>query len=1080
MGTVANLVVRITAVTSDIDKSLGSMERSLDRMGSRLQSVGTKLSMGLTVPIAAAGVAAVKFASDFEKSTTKLVTLSGVSEAQMQRMRQAVLDMAPAVGIGPRALSEALLVVTSTGFEGAEALKILELSAKSSAIGMGDTKDIARALTAAISAYGAENLTAAQAADILHQTVLVGGAEATELAGELGRVVGVASQLGVSFAEVGAFIATYTRLGLSAAEATTGLSGALNTILSPSQEARKALAGVGLSADSLRTMVAEQGLGGALITLLGRLNGNADAIGAVFGNVRALAGVMGTAGTQAEAYRSNLDKITNSTGSLNAAFERTKTTFAFQWEQLKAQAERAGIALGTVLLPAVQRVMTAAIPLAQALTQWIDWFSRLPQPIQATVIGMVALGAALGPVLYAIGTLLKSGAGLLAFFRMLAGAGGLAGVGTAAGVATAPVLAFTAALAGLVFALPKAIQALSHLWDIWNRFGTKALLGELGRNVNDDRLSFFRDWRVDPNQRRKGVGATPGELAPGALAGGARAAAMRQLMADQAAGFGTAGSDLRLGGIGRGGGGVGELTEEQKRWQKELDRLTGLEAIRAAEEWIKKIDEASRSTRIGTEDLKAYNKALGEAIDAMTRRGDAVPRDLFDRWLRTAQLPIQGGWRWGGAPGQQMPLTNMADVHLGMLPRAVSGFPGGLPGEQLPMPTMPPVPGFFSQAFGSAKDFGAGLASALMQGLTGGGLGRSLGGFFGGGIGSQLGKMASGLGGLLGGALGSVIPGLGTMLGSLAGGLFGKLFGPTEYEKRVRAEAAERREIVSGADMATLQSQAAMTGRGDLLQQFLAVQQSAAPEYLRGLLTDLNSQHQQLQAAMDRYGISWEQLGEKAKQSQINQMAEQFITDFQVLTQAGADVNFIIEKMSGSVNEFIQTALRTGTEVPIAMKPMLDKMLEMGLLTDASGAKLESLGGITFSESLTQGIDRIVTAIQHLAKALGYDIPNAVATANGALAGLQAPALVASGGGDGVEPVNVPALARGGFVKASPGGSLVRVGEGGQDELILPVNSLMNQGSGGGGVAQIYLDSELVAEAVVPRIPGVVQRYGLA
>jgi hypothetical protein len=138
---------------------------------------------------------------------------------------------------------------------------------------------------------------------------------------------------------------------------------------------------------------------------------------------------------------------------------------------------------------------------------------------------------------------------------------------------------------------------------------------------------------------------------------------------------------------------------------------------------------------------------------------------------------------------------------------------------------------------------------------------------------------------------------------------------------------------------------------------------------------------------MDRYGISWEQLGEKAKQSQINQMAEQFILDFQVLTQAGADVNFVIEKMSGSVNEFVQTAIRTGTEVPFAMQPMLQKMLEMGLLTDASGAALADLSSITFAESMTQGFGRVVEAINHLTRALGYDLPNA---ANAAADGMNA------------------------------------------------------------------------------------------
>lgn len=424
------------------------MQRSLDQAGSKFQSIGSTLTAGISLPLAAAAGVATKFASDFETSTTKLVTLSGVSEQSMKKMRQAVLDLAPTVGIGPNALSEALLVVTSTGFEGAQAMEILATAAKSSAVGMGDTKDVARALTAAISAYGSENLTAARAGDILHATVVAGGAEATELAGEIGRVVGVAANLGVSFEEVGAFIATYTRLGISASEATTGLSGVLNTILAPSKEAKDALEGIGLSADMLRQTVAEQGLGSALTMLLERLDGNAEATGALFGNVRALAGVLGTAGVQAAGYAETLDTIRGSNGNLNAAFEETKKTFGFQWNEFKAQAEELAITLGTQLLPALTGLLQAAKPLGEWLTKAVQWFAQLPQPVQTAALGVLALGAALGPAAYAIGTLLKAGSGILQLVQWVGGLGGAAGLMQAAWTSTISVFEVVTSIVG--------------------------------------------------------------------------------------------------------------------------------------------------------------------------------------------------------------------------------------------------------------------------------------------------------------------------------------------------------------------------------------------------------------------------------------------------------------------------------------------------------------------------------------------------------------------------------------------------------------------------------------------------------
>lgn len=428
MGTVANLVVRITGNASEFTKELQGLEKSWDRTGSKLQSIGTKLTTAITLPLAGVAAGAIKMSTDFETAMTKVRTLASESAGNMGQLKESVLALAPTVGIGPTQLAEALLAIESTGFRGSEALSILEASAKASAIGLGETDAVARAITAAVNAYGIENLNAAQAADILFKTVDVGGAEASELAGELGRVVGVAASLGVSFQEVGAFIATYTRLGLSAAEATTSLSGVLNTILNPSREARDALAGMGLSADSLRQSIRDKGLGETLIGLISTLRGNADATGALFGNVRALAGVMGTAGSQADAYRANLDAITNSQGVLNERFAIWRETTAATWSEFTARVQVAGIALGDELAPSLTRVLNASLPVLDAIVKLTQWFSSLPESVQTGTIGLLAFGAALGPITFAIGKVIGAGSGLLGLLNKLGGASKVLGV----------------------------------------------------------------------------------------------------------------------------------------------------------------------------------------------------------------------------------------------------------------------------------------------------------------------------------------------------------------------------------------------------------------------------------------------------------------------------------------------------------------------------------------------------------------------------------------------------------------------------------------------------------------------------
>ena len=602
MGVVANLVVRVSADVSAFDKQFASLQKTLSKQGAKLQSIGGDLTRSVTLPLAAIAVGSVKMAMDFETAMTKVQTLASESEGNIKLLRQAVLDLAPSVGIGPTQLADALLVIESTGFRGAEAMRILEMSAKASAIGLGDAKDVARAVTAAVNAYGKENLTAAQATDMLTATVDAGGAEADELAGELGRVVGVAAQLGVSFDQVGAFIATYTKLGLSAAEATTGLSGALNMILNPSREAREALAGIGLSAESLRRSVAEKGLGETLITLLNSVKGNGDAVGALFGNVRALAGVLGTAGSQATTYRQILDQIRNSTDTLNERFAIWRTTTAATWKEFTAQIQVAAIQLGQQLAPAFSKVLQAASPVLDVIVSMIQGFSKLPQPVQTTAISLLAVAAAAGPVTYVVGSLMKAGAGLLAVFRLLGGAAVLGVLKTI----IAGVSSFGLALAGLVtvglVALNEVRKAFEGLW---------ATLRD-GKSL----WEFFTA-KDDDNFVRRMLGLSETAIAPARLISPAGAEfgeneeALRRLRAEV---------DARAA--------AAAVVEQQSKAIRQLrNDMLGLSDITAATDLLSALGLTDISTMGPAKQAHAY-ETLAAGIEALQRAGKPVPATM--------------------------------------------------------------------------------------------------------------------------------------------------------------------------------------------------------------------------------------------------------------------------------------------------------------------------------------------------------------------------------------------------------------------------------------------------------------------
>lgn len=484
--------------------NLQSIGKQLNTFGSSVREAGSSL-LPLSLAVAGAGAAIVKFGSDFESTTAKIISISGVSADVMAGFSDQVLELSGRMGVGPNSLNASLLQITSTGIRGAQAMEILEAAARGSAVGLGETVDISRAVTSAVTAWKDQGLTAARATEILFKAVREGGAEANTLAGELGRVVGISAQVGVSFEEVGGFVATFTRLGISSAEAVTALRGVMTSIMDPSKQAKDAFKDLGMTVQDLRDKIAKEGLTAALVDLVSKTKDNDEAIAAIFGNVRALAGVLGTAGAQAQEM-ANIEKILkNETNDLDAAFDRVQKTLKFKMGQAWADLERAAVNAFMALRPQID----AAVEKLQGFAKWlVDASKKLEDMSPAgknALLYFTASLAVLAPLLIAAGTGIK----LLAFsFSGL----GLVSKGAASVLTTLKGVAMYLAgaeFSGAFLGTSKLLLPLRYLLDSVSAFGVKA----------GTQVAAVRGWglAVEFAGKAVGIALSPFSLLAGAL-----------------------------------------------------------------------------------------------------------------------------------------------------------------------------------------------------------------------------------------------------------------------------------------------------------------------------------------------------------------------------------------------------------------------------------------------------------------------------------------------------------------------------------------------------------------------------------
>jgi hypothetical protein len=159
-----------------------------------------------------------------------------------------------------------------------------------------------------------------------------------------------------------------------------------------------------------------------------------------------------------------------------------------------------------------------------------------------------------------------------------------------------------------------------------------------------------------------------------------------------------------------------------------------------------------------------------------------------------------------------------------------------------------------------------------------------------------------------------------------------------------------------------------------------AVATKGAIDLVNQAFVEQRQDAENLEAAVRKYGFSIEELGPAMQKQNLNAQAATLMNDFRLLAGAEIDVQTIIEHMGGALNDFVGLSRRTGVEVPYAMKPLIEKAIEMVALFDDNGDKITDMGatGITFAETMTQGFDRLVKKFDELLGRIGM-VPNKLA-----------------------------------------------------------------------------------------------------
>lgn len=452
---------------------LGQAGEMLEKAGDKIADVGTTLTTHVTVPIAAAGTAAVKTAADFDSAMSKVAAVSGAAGDELDALRDKAREMGAKTKFSASEAAEAMNYMAMAGWKTGDMLEgiegIMNLAAASGE-DLATTSDI---VTDALTAFGLSAADSGHFADVLAAASSNANTNVSMMGETFKYCAPVAGALGFSCEDTAQAIGLMANSGIKSTQAGTALRTIMNTLAGDVKICGDSIGEVEIAttnADgSMRELndiladcrvafaqMSESEQASAAQALVGKnaMSGFLALMNAAPADIQKLEGAISTCSDEIDGYNGVTEKM--------AAV--MQDNLGGQLTILKSQLQELAISFGEILMPAIRSIVSRI----QGL---IDKFNALSPATKETIVKIALVAAALGPLLVVVGKTMVGVGKLMKFASnlptMIAGAkAAFSSFGAVIGGISAPVVAVIAVVAALV-------AAFVHLWRTNEDFRNK-------------------------------------------------------------------------------------------------------------------------------------------------------------------------------------------------------------------------------------------------------------------------------------------------------------------------------------------------------------------------------------------------------------------------------------------------------------------------------------------------------------------------------------------------------------------------------------------------------------------------------
>lgn len=390
------------AVSSFAERS----ERKFRKIGAASMDVAKKsflLGAAIVAPLVLFANEAIKF----EEKMANVSTLVDTSKESMKAMGDEVLTLATKLPVPIDELTSSLYDIRSAGVPAADAMRVLEVSAKLSAAGLATASESTNIMTSAINAFASEGLTAEQISDTLFKTVKAGKTTLSQMAQAFGATAPIVQSAGVKLADFSAATAALTTVGTPAAQAQNQIRASIIAMQKPTEDMTKIFSKLGVKGGP--ELIKKTG---GLVPAMEAIEAQGKAMGInmakAWSSVEAGAAVTSLTGSTNAAYVATLEDMTKGANAVDAAYQKQLMTGKAQAQLAKNNMQALSIMIGTEVIPIFIALIKRVIPVVQGFIKWTKENPALVKTLVTAAVAIAGLSFAVSGISFAVALVTKT------------------------------------------------------------------------------------------------------------------------------------------------------------------------------------------------------------------------------------------------------------------------------------------------------------------------------------------------------------------------------------------------------------------------------------------------------------------------------------------------------------------------------------------------------------------------------------------------------------------------------------------------------------------------------------------------